>query len=104
MQPVASAKKKNMKKTVIVATLLISAVNINAQKIIGRTVDIAKDVVGVFTPAEPSATTYSKGFPGYEPVNPDGTGEAAPIVESILGIFGLGGVYAWRLIKRKKTE
>ena len=93
-----------MKKTVIVATLLISAVNINAQKIIGRTVDIAKDVVGVFTPAEPSVTTYSKGFPGYEPVNPDGTGETAPIVESILGIFGLGGVYAWRLIKRKKTE
>ena len=97
-----------MKKTLIVVTLLISAVNINAQKIIGRTVDIAKDVVGVFTPAEPSATTYSKGFPGYEPVNPDGTGEtsgeAVPIVESIIGLLGLGGVYALRLIKRKEEK
>ncbi len=97
-----------MKKTLIVVTLLISAVNINAQKIIGRTVDIAKDVIGVFTPAEPSVTTYSKGFPGYEPVNPDGTGETTaeptPIVESIIGLLGLGGVYAWRLIKRKKEE
>lgn len=97
-----------MKKTIIVATLLISSLNINAQKIIGRTVDIAKDIVGVFTPAEPSAATHSKGFPGYEPVNPDGTGEtsgeAVPIVESIIGLLGLGGVYAWRLIKRKKEE
>ena len=93
-----------MKKTIIVSTLLISAVNINAQKIIGRTVDIAKDVVGVFTPAEPSATTYSKGFPGYDITNPDGTGENVPIVESIIGLLGLGGVYAWRLIKRKREE
>ena len=97
-----------MKKTLIVVTLLISALNINAQKIIGRTVDIAKDLVGVFTPAEPSATTYSKGFPGYEPVNPDGTGEEqaapTPIIESIIGLLGLGGVYAWRLIKRKEEE
>ena len=97
-----------MKKTLIVATLLISAVNINAQNIIGRTVDIAKDIVGVFTPAEPSVTTYSKGFPGYDIPNPDGTGEEpaapTPIVESIIGLLGLGGVYAWRLIKRKKEE
>lgn len=95
-----------MKKTLIVAILLIIAVNTNAQRVVDRTIDIAKDIVGVFTPAQPSAVTHSIGFPEYEPSNPEGThkGEAVPIVESILGVLGLGGIYAWRLIKRKKEE
>ena len=97
-----------MKKQVIILILLISATSVSSQNIIERSIrrsiDAAKDVVGVFTPAEPAPTKLTKGFPGYEPVNPDGTGEAVPIVESILGLFGLGGVYAWRLIKRKKEE
>ena len=101
-----------MKKQVIILILLISATAVSSQNIIERSIrrsiDAAKDVVGVFTPAEPAPTKLTKGFPGYEPVNPDGTGEtsgeAVPIVESIIGLLGLGGVYAWRLIKRKKEK
>ena len=33
--------------------------------------------------------------------NPGNPG-AVPIIESILGLFGLGGVYAWRLFSKKR--
>ena len=94
-----------MKKTVIVLSLLIAGMNVNAQQqIVERAKDIANDVIGVFTPRAQTPGANSKGFPGYEPTNPDGTGEDVPIVESILGLLGFGGVYAWRLIKRKREE
>lgn len=38
-------------------------------------------------------------FPG-APADPG----AVPIVESILGLLGLGGVYAYRLFKKGKKE
>ncbi|MBO5721012.1 MAG: hypothetical protein J6R61_05765 [Bacteroidales bacterium] len=38
-------------------------------------------------------------FPG-TPADPG----AVPIVESILGLLGLGGVYAYRLFKKGKKE
>ncbi len=40
-----------------------------------------------------------EGFP-----NPPADPGAVPIVESILGLLGLGGVYAYRLFKKGKKE
>lgn len=40
----------------------------------------------------------TKGFGGdTDPGHP-----GVPIIESILGLFGLGGVYAWRLFSKKR--
>lgn len=35
---------------------------------------------------------------------PSDPGATAPITESILGLLGLGGVYAWRLIKGRNKK
>ena len=44
-------------------------------------------------------TPEKKGFGDEkDPGNPG----AVPIIESILGLFGLGGVYAWRLFSKKR--
>ncbi|MBR4119063.1 MAG: hypothetical protein IKK64_03170 [Bacteroidales bacterium] len=97
-----------MKKQVIILILLISATAVSSQNIIERSIrrsiDAAKDVVGVFTPAEPAPTKLTKGFPGSAtPSSPGATqNPGVPIVESILGLLGLGGIYTWRLIKKKK--
>lgn len=36
--------------------------------------------------------------------SPSDPGATAPITESILGLLGLGGVYAWRLIKGRNKK
>ena len=91
-----------MRKIVITLILFLLTININSQRFIQRSIDIGKDVVGVFTPESPSPTNYTKGFPEKDPSNVQATEPGVPIVESILGIFGLGAVYAYRLIKKKK--
>lgn len=58
-------------------------------------------------------TNSSQSFAGdYIKSADDGFGEGeledpgykTPIVESILGLFGLGAVYVWRLFRKKKDE
>lgn len=104
-------KKRNitMKKQVIILILLISATTVSSQNIIersiSRSIDAAKDVVGVFTTTDPSPTKLTKGFPSNTtPSSPNSTQPGAPIVESILGLLGLGGIYTWRLIRKNKKE
>lgn len=99
-----------MKKQVIILILLISATTVSSQNIIersiSRSIDAAKDVVGVFTTTDPSPTKLTKGFPGNTtPSSPGSTQTpATPIVESILGLLSLGGIYTWRLIRKNKKE
>lgn len=93
-----------MKKIVIITISLVVALNVYSQRFIERTVDITKDVVGVFTPDAPAPTVFSTGFPGKDPSNVNATEPGVPIVESILGLFGLGAVYAFKIIRKKKNN
>lgn len=46
----------------------------------------------------------TRGFPEQFPDQPNNIGSPVPIVESIIGLLGLGGAYAWRIAKKNKKE
>ena len=59
-----------------------------------------KKIALIATAVLVTATAMAQdGFP-----NPPADPGAVPIVESILGLLGLGGVYAYRLFKKGKKE
>ncbi|MEG1574363.1 MAG: hypothetical protein RR293_00945 [Bacteroidales bacterium] len=51
------------------------------------------------------AESYGKAVgDGDFPETPSNPNPTVPIVESIIGLLGLGGAYAWRLVTKKRKE
>lgn len=107
-----------MKRALIIISLVIFSANIFAQSwpsssatrpsFSGFGVVTEEENSSVFENGEATSETFAgdyittpetKSFGDNE--NPGNPGEV-PIIESILGLFGLGGVYAWRLFSKKR--
>ncbi|MBO5720330.1 MAG: hypothetical protein J6R61_02210 [Bacteroidales bacterium] len=110
-----------MKKTLLFISILLFSANIFAQSwptnsgtrpsFGGFGIATEEDANSIFDEDQTSTESFAgdyittpetKGFGDSDLTDP---GNTVPIVESILGLFGLGGAYAIRLFtKRKKNE
>lgn len=116
-----------MKKALIFISILLFSANIFAQSWPSSsatrptfggfgiaTEDESSSIFGSESSTESFAGDYittpqTKGFGGNgntntNPGNPNPAPEDVPIVESILGLLGLGGAYAWRLFSKNRRK